>query len=80
MQRAPLSRPPIGLRLIFAVKNVQYVFLDFAKDNELKQTKIPIQTNQTGEALINDEAIKNFLHEQLKREDLSIYSLEVLGY
>ena len=80
MQRAPLSKPPVGLRLIFTIKNVQYVFLDFAKDDELKQTKIPIQTNPTGEALINEETIKNFLRKQLKREDLSIYSLEVLGY
>lgn len=80
MQRAPLSNPPVGLRLIFAVKNVQYVFLDFAKDNELKQTRIPLQTNQTGEALVNEDVIRNFLHEQLKRKGLNIYSLEVLGY
>lgn len=80
MQRAPLSRPPIGLRLIFADKNTQYVFLDFAKDNMLKHTKIPIQTTSTGEAFIGEETIRNFLREQLKRKDLNIYSLEVLGY
>ena len=80
MQRAPLSKPPVGLRLIFTVKNVQYVFLDFAKGNELKQTKIPLQTNPPGEALVNEDVIRSFLHEQLKRRELSIFSLEVLGY
>jgi hypothetical protein len=80
MQRAPLSKPPVGLRLIFAIKNVQYVFLDFAEDNKLKQTKIPIQTNSAGVALINEDVLRNFLHEQLNHRNLSIYSLEVLGY
>ena len=79
-QRAPLSKPPIGLRLIFTAKNTQYVFLDFAKGDKLKHTKIPIQTNTAEEAFINEATIKNFLHEQLKRKDLDIYSLEVLGY
>jgi len=80
MQRAPLSKPPIGLRLIFTSKNVQYVFLDFAKGDHLKHTKIPIETTTAGEAFISEATIRKFLHEQLKRKDLDIYSLEVLGY
>ncbi|MEM2102462.1 MAG: hypothetical protein QXM22_02990 [Candidatus Bathyarchaeia archaeon] len=80
IQRAPLCKPPIGLRLIFASKNTQYVFLDFAKGNALKRTKIPVQTNKAGEAFIAEETIRNFLHVQLKRKDLNVYSLEVLGY
>jgi hypothetical protein len=80
MQRAPLSKPPIGLRLIFTAENTQYVFLDFARDASLKQTKIPIQTNAYGESFLNEEAIKDFLRSQLNRKDLRIYSLEVLGY
>jgi hypothetical protein len=80
IQRAPLSKPPIGLRLIFTAENTQYVFLDFAMGNALKQTKIPIQINTYGEAFIDEETIKNFLHSQLNRKDLRIYSLEVIGY
>jgi len=80
IQRAPLSKPPIGLRLIFAAKNTQYVFLDFAKDDALKHTKMPIQTDANGEAYIDEETIRSFLHAQLEREDINIYSLEVLGY
>lgn len=80
IQRAPLSKPPIGLRLIFVAQDTQYVFLDFAKDDALKQTKIPIRTNAAGEASIDEETIRSFLRTQLKREDIAIYSLEVLGY
>jgi len=80
MQRAPLSKPPIGLRLIFTVENTQYVFLDFAKDDALKQTKIPVQINAYGEAFLNEDTIKEFLRSQLNRKNLQIYSLEIIGY
>ncbi|MBX5326180.1 MAG: hypothetical protein ACQXXH_04235 [Candidatus Bathyarchaeia archaeon] len=80
IQRAPLCKPPIGLRLIFASKNTQYVFLDFAKGDALRRTKIPVQRNKAGEAFIDEETIRNFLHDQLRRKDLNVYSLEVLGY
>jgi len=80
IQRAPLSKPPIGLRLIFAAEKAQYVFLDFAENNALRRTKIPVRINETGEAYISEEDIKNFLIAQLERTDVSIYSLEVLGY
>jgi len=80
IQRAPLSKPPIGLRLIFAAENIQYVFLDFAEKHALRRTKIPVRINETGEAYVSEEDIKNFLITQLERIDLSIYSLEVLGY
>jgi len=80
MQRAPLSKPPVGLRLIFTSNNVQYVFLDVAEGNSLKRTKILVTANPIGEFYIEDEAIKNFLREELKRADLSIISFEALGY
>jgi len=54
--------------------------LDFAKGDALRRTKIPVQTNKAGEAFIDEETIRNFLHDQLRRKDLNVYSLEVLGY
>jgi hypothetical protein len=36
VQSAPLSRPPLGLRLVFAAEDVQYVFLDFADGNAFR--------------------------------------------
>jgi len=80
LQRAPLSNPPIGLRLVFASKDVQYVFLDVAEGKTLKRTKIPVSTNLTGEFYLEEEDIKNFLKTELKRTNLSIISMEALGY
>ena len=80
LQRAPLSNPPIGLRLVFASKDVQYVFLDVAEGKSLKRTKIPVTPDLAGEFCFEEEDIKNFLKTELKRDDLSIISLEILGY
>jgi len=80
LQRAPLSNPPMGLRLIFTSKDVQYVFLDVAEGRSLKRTKIPVAKNSTGESYIEDEDIKNFLKTELKIPNLSIISMEALGY
>jgi len=80
LQRAPLSNPPVGLRLVFASKDVQYVFLDVAEGKSLKRTKILVTSNLAGEFYFEEEDIRNFLKAELKRSDLSIISLEVLGY
>jgi len=61
-------------------QNTQYIFLDFAESHALRRTKIPVRINETGEAYLNEEDIRNFLITQLERTDISIYSLEVLGY
>ena len=80
LQRAPLSNPPIGLRLVFASKDVQYVFLDVAEGKSLKRTKIPVIANLAGEFYLEEEDIRNFLKTELKRNNLSIISMEALGY
>jgi hypothetical protein len=80
MQRTPLSKPPIGLRLIFTSGIRQYVFLDFAAGDKLRQTRIPIKFDKRGEAYLEDEDVRNFILEELGRKDLAIHSMEVLGY
>jgi len=80
IQRAPLSKPPVGLRIVFATQEAQYVFLDFARGENLQRTKIPVRLNEKGEAYISEEEIKKFITTQLGRTDLPIYSFEVLGY
>jgi hypothetical protein len=80
IQRAPLSKPPVGLRMVFATKESQYVFLDFARGEAMQRTMIPVRRNEKGEAYISEEEIRNFLLTQLGRSDLAIYSFEVLGY
>ena len=80
VQNAPLSKPPLGLRLVFATENVQYVFLDFAQGNAFKQTKLPVYTSESGGAYFKEEDLKNFIRVELNRKDISIISFEALGY
>jgi hypothetical protein len=80
VQRAPLSNPPIGLRIVFASKDIQYVFLDIAEGRSLRRTKIPVTANLAGQFCLEEEDIKNFLKKELKTTNLSIISFEVLGY
>jgi len=72
LQRAPLSKPPICLRLMFASKQNQYVFLDFALGGALRQTKIPIIKPESGEEYVRDEDVKEFVAKELRRDDLLI--------
>lgn len=80
IQRAPLSKPPVGLRMVFAAKDTQYVFLDFARGQTMERTGIQVHRNETGDAYLSEEEIRNFITTQLGRADLSVYSFEVLGY
>lgn len=80
VQNAPLSRPPIGLRLVFAAEDIQYVFLDFAHGNSFRRTKLPVHTHESGVAYFEEEDLKNFIYTELNRKDISIVSFEVLGY
>ncbi len=80
VQNAPLSRPRLGLRLVFSSESVQYVFLDFAHGRVFSRTKLPVYTNNTGNASFHEEDLKNFIQTELNRRDISILSFEVLGY
>jgi len=80
IRRSPLSKPPVGLRLVFAGQENQYVFLDFARGQALQKTKIRVHVDQAGDAYVSEEEIKDFIRTQLERTDLQIYSFEVLGY
>ncbi|MDH5770882.1 MAG: hypothetical protein OEZ25_06315, partial [Candidatus Bathyarchaeota archaeon] len=72
--------PPIALRLIFTSGIKQYIFLDFPAGDKLRQTKIPIKFNKYGEAYLEEEDVRTFILEELRRKDLAIQSMEVMGY
>ena len=80
VQKAPLSRPPLGLRMVFATRDMQYVFLDFAHDDTLRKTKLPVYFYESGDAYFKEEELKNFIQIELNRKDISIISFEILGY
>ena len=79
-QNAPLSRPPIGLRLMFTAENTQYVFLDFAHGHAFERSKLPVHLGRGGDAYFKEEDLSNLLRSELDRKDISIISFEVLGY
>jgi len=80
IQRSPLSKPPFGLRMIFADQEAQYVFLDFARGDKLGRTKLPLRFTKSGEASVSEEEIQGFIKKELGRPDLAVYSFEILGY
>lgn len=80
IQRSPLSKPPVGLRMIFATEEAQYVFLDFARGDVLQRTLLPVRFDGSAEAYVSEEDIRAFIRKELGRRDLAIYSFEILGY
>lgn len=76
---APLSKPPVELRLTFAAKSVQYVFVDTGQGDALRRTKIPVRTDKYGNFVIKEKDIKRFIYSQLGRADIKIRSFELMG-
>jgi len=70
VQSAPLSRPPMGLRLVFATESVQYVFLDFAQGNTFRRTRLPVYICEGGDAYFKEEDLRNFIHKELNRRNV----------
>ena len=58
------------LRLMLPTADGLYILLDFSNGKELRQTGIPIRVDKLGNHLIEDDDVKDFLKNQLKREDL----------
>ena len=63
-----------SLRLILPVEGVQYVFLDFARGDTLRQTGIPLHIDKAGIRYISDRDVVSFLRRELKNPDLKISS------
>ena len=63
-----------SLKLILPLEGVQYIFVDSAKDDKLRQTGIPIHNGLKGSRFLKDEDIKKFFKTQLPSRDLQIFS------
>ncbi len=68
------TKEPTTLRLMLPTSNGIYILLDFSDGKKLRQTGIPIRIDKLGNHFIEDEDVKDFLKNQLKREDLTICS------
>jgi hypothetical protein len=73
LHRAPLSKPPVALRILFTSENLLYVFLDSAKGEAFRQTKIPIKRREKQRFVLHGD-IKGFITKELGRPDLVVVS------
>ena len=76
---APLSTPPVELRLMFVAGNVQYVFVDTADEGILRRTRIPVSKDAYGNAVIEEGKLRKFIYDELRRMDLKLRSFELMG-
>jgi len=63
-----------SLRLIMPCAKAYYVFLDFPRGEELRETHIPLCKDKKGNRYIEEKDVKDFLKNQLNREDITICS------
>jgi hypothetical protein len=62
------------LRLIMLHDQRYYIFLDFPKGEALRETEIPIHRDKNGIPNLNEDEVKVFLKEQLKKEKIDVFS------
>jgi hypothetical protein len=68
------ARDLTSLKLILPAEGRQYIFVDSAKDDRLRQTGLPIHVDQRGHRFLDDEDVKQFLKTQLRRANLQVFS------
>ena len=78
VERSPLSRPPIALRLVFIHGRDTYAFLDFARGDHLTKTNLPV-INPKGETpWVSMDALRRFVSEELGDVELVDFSMTTI--
>ena len=62
------------LRLIMLHEQAYYIFIDFPKDEALRETGIPLHKDKKGNRFLEDDDVKNYLKTQFENEKLAVYS------
>jgi hypothetical protein len=62
------------LRLIMLSDQRYYIFLDFPKGEELRETGIPLRKDRNGILNLDEKEVKAFLKKQFEKENLEVYS------
>jgi len=62
------------LRLIMPTQEAYYIFLDFPKEEQLRETGIPVRRDKKGNRCLEDKDVVDFLKAQLERKDLTVCS------
>jgi hypothetical protein len=62
------------LRLIMLSDQRYYIFLDFPKGEELRETGIPLRKDKNGILNLDEKEVKAFLKKQFEKEKVEVYS------
>ncbi len=62
------------LRLIMPAQEAYYIYLDFPREDKLRETGIPIRKDKKENRYIDEKEVISFLKTQLERKDLTICS------
>jgi len=60
------------LRIIIPIEGIQYTFIDMAKGDRLRETKIKLHRDKIGNLYIRDEDVKELLKRELNIKDSKI--------
>lgn len=62
------------LKLIMLHDKRYYIFLDFPKDEKLKETKMPLHKDKNGILHLDEDEVKKILEDQFQKENIKAYS------
>jgi len=62
------------LRIILMHDKRYYIFLDFPKDQFLRETKIPLRKDKNGLWNLDEDEVKNILKKQFEKENVEVFS------
>ena len=62
------------LKIILLHDKRYYIFLDFPKDDKLKETKIPLRKDRNGNLHLDEDEVKEFLEKTFQKENIKAYS------
>jgi hypothetical protein len=63
-----------SLRLIMLHDQRYYIFLDFPRDQALRETGIPLHRDKNGILNLDEDEVKVFLKEQFAKENIDVFS------
>lgn len=62
------------LKIILLHDRRYYIFLDFPKDEKLKETEIPLHKDKNGILHLDEDEVKKIIENQFQKENIKAYS------
>ena len=76
LEQNPLSpnRELTSLRIIMLHDHRYYMFFDFAKNNILKETGIPLHADKKGLLNLDEDEVKAILRKEFEKDKIEVFS------